>query len=194
MTFRHRIAQSSRPDRDRAKLFSVGGLGTHCAPSTGMTMHAEGPIKPLNILVADDDEDVRALVADTLRADGHFVVEAHDGAELVECLRDALDDVTVRPDVIVTDVRMPNLSGLGVLAELRRSHMDLPVVLITVLADDSVRTVARRLGAVGVLKKPLDVDNLRTAVLNAGAEFARARAQSTTPTDGLSRRGRWHGP
>lgn len=129
----------------------------------------------MNILVADDDEDVRALVAETLRSDGHYVLEAADGAELVECLRDALDNLTVRPDVIVSDVRMPKLSGLGVLAELRRSHWNVPVVLITVLADDSVRTVARRLGAVGVLKKPIDMDNLRTAVLNAGAAFALAR-------------------
>jgi CheY-like chemotaxis protein len=136
----------------------------------------------MNILVADDDEDVRALIVDTLRGDGHYVLEAHDGAELVECLRDALDDLTVRPDVIVTDVLMPNLSGLGVLAELRRSHMNVPVILITVLADESVRTVARRLGAVGVLKKPIDVNNLRTAVVNAAVAFARTKAQSTTPT------------
>jgi CheY-like chemotaxis protein len=140
-----------------------------------MTVHAEIPRSPMNILVADDDEDVRALVVETLRADGHRVVEACDGAELVEYLRDALDNSTARPDVIVTDVRMPKLSGLGVLAELRRSHWSVPVVLITALADDSVRTVARRLGAVGVLKKPLDVDNLRTAVLNAGVAFARSR-------------------
>ncbi|MGO9838122.1 MAG: response regulator [Polyangiaceae bacterium] len=139
------------------------------------TLHAEGHRAPMNILVADDDEDVRALVVETLRADGHTVVEACDGAELVECLRDALDNSAACPDVIVTDVRMPKLSGLGVLAELRRSHWNVPVVLITVLADDSVRTVARRLGAVGVLKKPLDVDNLRTAVLNAGVAFARSR-------------------
>jgi CheY-like chemotaxis protein len=132
----------------------------------------------LNILVADDDEDVRALVAQTLRADGHRVVEACDGAELIERLRDALADLADRPDVVVTDVRMPKLSGLGVLAELRRSHWDLPVVLITVMADESVGTIARRLGAVGVLKKPLDVDNLRTAVVNAGIAFAHARAKS----------------
>jgi len=147
-----------------------------------MPLHHVDPIEPLNILVADDDDDVRALVAGTLRADGHRVVEACDGADLVEHLRDALDDVTPRPDVIVTDVRMPKLSGLGVLQELRRSHWNVPVILITVLADESVRTVARRLGAVGVLKKPLEIDNLRTAVLNAGLAFARARAQSTTPT------------
>jgi CheY-like chemotaxis protein len=132
----------------------------------------------MNILVADDDEDVRALVAQTLRADGHRVVEARDGAELIDRLRDALDDLTDRPDVVVTDVRMPKLSGLGVLAELRRSHWDVPVVLITVMADESVGTIARRLGAVGVLKKPLDVDNLRTAVVNAGVAFAHARAKS----------------
>jgi CheY-like chemotaxis protein len=143
-----------------------------------MDAHAHGAGKPMNILVADDDEDVRALVVETLRADGHSVREACDGAELVECLREALDNSTARPDVVVTDVRMPKLSGLGVLAELRRSHWRVPVVLITVLADDSVRIVAKRLGAVGVLRKPLDIDNLRTAVVNAGAAFARARDPS----------------
>ena len=62
-----------------------------------MTVRAEIPRSPMNILVADDDEDVRALVAETLRADGHRVVEACDGAELVEYLRDALDNSTARP-------------------------------------------------------------------------------------------------
>lgn len=151
-----------------------------CAPHVGMTQDAKHPTPPVNVLVADDDEDTRSLVAETLRADGHRVTEANDGAELVEILRDALDGLTVRPDVIVSDVRMPKLSGLGVLAELLRAQWNVPVVLITVLADESVRTVARRLGAVGVLKKPLDLDNLRTAVLNASAAFALARSQSTT--------------
>jgi FixJ family two-component response regulator len=71
---------------------------------------------------------------------------------------------------------MPRLSGLGVLDALRRAHLHFPVILMTVLADESVHTVARRLGAVGVLHKPFDVDDLRTAVMNAVVCYARTSA------------------
>ena len=125
------------------------------------------------VLVADDDEDLRALVVATLRADGYTVLEARDGVELLDHLVRAVDVPSERPDVVVTDVRMPNLSGLGVLESLRRAHMALPVVVMTVFADESVRTMARRLGAVGLLKKPFDFDDLRTAVWNAQMAFTR---------------------
>jgi CheY-like chemotaxis protein len=130
----------------------------------------------MTVLVADDDEDMRSLVAETLRAEGYNVIEASDGAELVDYLRRTLDEPIDRPDVVVSDVLMPNLSGLAVLDALRRAEWNVPVVLMTVLADDSVRTIARRLGAVGVLRKPFDSDALRSAVSNAGLAFARARA------------------
>jgi CheY-like chemotaxis protein len=127
----------------------------------------------MKVLVADDDDDLRALVVDTLRADGYDVAEARDGADLLEQLEQAIDDPGSRPDVVVTDVMMPALSGLGVLDALRRAHVRLPIIVMTVLAHSSVQTVAKRLGAIGVLRKPLDVDNLRTAVMNAGLAFAR---------------------
>jgi FixJ family two-component response regulator len=71
---------------------------------------------------------------------------------------------------------MPHLSGLGVLDALRRAHLHFPVILMTVLVDNSVHTVARRLGAVGVLHKPFDVDDLRTAVMNAVVAHAKVQA------------------
>jgi len=121
----------------------------------------------MTILIADDDDDMRSLVADTFRSDGYTVIEARDGAELLYRLEHAFDDPRALPDVVVTDVMMPQLSGLGVLDALRRANLHFPVILMTVLADNSVHTVARRLGAVGVLQKPLDFDDLRTAVMNA---------------------------
>jgi len=130
----------------------------------------------LTVLVADDDEDLRSLVAETLRADGYRVVEAHDGAELLEHLRAGLAGSRTNPDVVVTDVLMPKLSGLGVLDALRRAQWNVPVILMTVMGDGSVHTLARRLGAVCVLRKPLDIDDLRTAVLNAGANSSRSRS------------------
>ncbi len=131
-------------------------------------MRFERPSDPaFSVLVADDDEDMRSLIANSLRVDGHHVVESRDGAELLERLTEVLNDPSRRPVVIVTDVLMPNLSGLGVLAALRRARWDVPVILMTALDDESVLTVAQRFGVVTLFKKPVNVDNLRTAVLNA---------------------------
>jgi CheY-like chemotaxis protein len=138
-----------------------------------MTGQMERP--PLTVLVADDDEDMRSLVVATLVSDGYRVIEARDGAELLDHLSDALEDPNARPDVVVTDVLMPKLSGLGVLDALRRAQWNVPVILMTVLGDGSVETLAHRLGAVCVLRKPLDVDDFRTAVLNAGVAFTNSR-------------------
>jgi len=123
----------------------------------------------LRVLVADDDDEMRAFVTETLQADGCSTVEAHDGRELLELLRSALDSPDLRPDVLITDVKMPGISGLGALAALQHSKWNLPVVLITVLTDDSLHVVAKRLGAVGILHKPFDPDDLLTAVHNATA-------------------------
>ncbi len=130
-------------------------------------MQLDAPPLSGTILVADDDDDVRALVARVLRDDGYRVLEARDGAELLDRLEGALDDPSMRPDVVVADVMMPKMSGLGVLQALRRAGVDFPVILMTVFGDTSVNVVAKRLGAKGVLRKPFDLDDLRTAVMNA---------------------------
>ncbi len=132
-------------------------------------MYSSSPPRPLRVLVADDDDEMRASVTATLQADGCSTVEARDGQELLDLLCNALDEANLRPDVIVADVKMPGLSGLGVLAALQRTRWELPVVLITALTDESIHTVATRLGAVGILRKPFDPDDLTTAVRNATA-------------------------
>lgn len=150
----------------------------HHLQSYGFTMGRSSDLHAIrrNILIADDDDDMRALMATTLRNDGYSVVEASDGAQLLELLRDALEDARRRPDILVTDIKMPHLSGLGVLQALRRAHVRMPVIVVTAFADASMHTVAKRLGAVGVLQKPFDVDDLRTVVLNASTAFERDTA------------------
>jgi len=115
------------------------------------------------VIVADDDDDMRSAVAQALRIEGYVVSEAHDGAELMAML----DEGSVRPDIIVADVKMPRLSGFGVLQALTVGHRDVPVVLMTAFSDGPVGAVALELGAVGVLRKPFDPDDLLTAVCNA---------------------------
>jgi CheY-like chemotaxis protein len=125
------------------------------------------------VFVAEDDAAMRQAVTTALRSGGYHIREASDGVELLDMLLEAADRPLLRPYAVVADVRMPKLSGLGVLATLRRSSWTIPVVLITALTDESVQTVARRLGAVGVLRKPFDMNDLLTAVLNAGAVLGR---------------------
>jgi len=126
----------------------------------------EFPVNP-RVWVADDDDDFRALVVETLVADGYTVVEARDGVELLSLLDRAMESPATRPELVITDVRMPRLSGLGVLEYLRRAQVALPVVLMTGFFPESVGVLARRLGAFGVLTKPFLAEDLRSAVRSA---------------------------
>jgi DNA-binding response OmpR family regulator len=160
---------------------AVGGDG-RARPNT--------PSCAMRVFVADDDEAMREAVATSLRTAGHHVVEARDGAELVNLLRATADAPLLRPHLVVADVRMPNLSGLGVLAALQRARWNVPVLLITALVDESVQTVAHRMGAIGVLRKPFETDDLLTAVLNASALLERSRSSRPPPADAVGKRRR----
>jgi CheY-like chemotaxis protein len=126
-----------------------------------------------HVLVAEDDPDMRRLVAALLRGAGHKVAEARDGMEILDRIESTI--WAERPelfDVIVSDISMPGLSGLDVLAALRCTHFSTPVILITAFGDDDTREEARELGAAEFLDKPFDPDALRTAVARATAAAA----------------------
>ena len=125
---------------------------------------------PTTIFLAEDDDDMRALIASSLHNDGYEVVEARDGAELLDLLAQVATAPIRRPDVIVTDVMMPCYSGLGVLLALRGSDWHVPVILITARRDAEVEDDARRFGAVAIVRKPFDLDDLREAILCAAIE------------------------
>jgi CheY-like chemotaxis protein len=133
-----------------------------------MRQSATAAGRPTTVLVADDDDELRGVIVDALRNDGYDVVEACDGNEALEYLVRTADDMFSKPDVLLTDIEMPGLSGLDVLEALRPSRASLPVVVMTGLEDAAVPIAAERLGAVGVLRKPFDLDDLRTVILNAG--------------------------
>jgi DNA-binding response OmpR family regulator len=131
--------------------------------------HTPAEASATTVLVADDDDDVRAMVVEAMLLDGYHVLEARDGVELMATLSGTQSDAgaAAGPTVVVADVRMPRMSGLAVLEELRREQNMVPVLMITGLVSKSVRILAERLGAVCVLRKPFDLDDLRTAVMNA---------------------------
>jgi CheY-like chemotaxis protein len=125
---------------------------------------------PSTIYLAEDDDDMRSLISLSLQNDGYDVIEAKDGAELLDLLAGATTSPMRRPDIIVSDVLMPCYSGLGVLAALHKSAWKVPVILITARKDESVIADAMRLGASAVVHKPFDMDDLRTAILNVSLD------------------------
>jgi DNA-binding response OmpR family regulator len=123
------------------------------------------PAAPRRVLLVEDDPEMRALMALTLRGDGHDVSEAQDGAEALDVLGTSSPDGRAHIDLVISDVRMPGCSGLEVLERLRSGPSGIPVILVTAFSDRQTHAEARRLGAV-VLDKPFDLGELRAMVLD----------------------------
>jgi CheY-like chemotaxis protein len=120
------------------------------------------------VLLAEDDEEIREALARFLRRDGMEVVEARNGKELKEFvdhgwLRDGRPQL---PDLIVSDVYMPEMGGLEVLAAVRQLSATTPVFLITAFGDEATRAEARRLGVTAFFDKPFELADLETAIVN----------------------------
>lgn len=104
-----------------------------------------------SILIVDDDADIRLLLRLELSAEGHHIVEAHDGEVALAAIE------ADRPDLVVLDMMMPVLDGWGVLDALDIDAAP-PIVVITAMASDGDRHIADLLekGALDVIAKPFD--------------------------------------
>jgi DNA-binding response OmpR family regulator len=144
------------------------------------------------VLIADDDDGFRTSVAAILSRAGLSVLEAVDGADVLEWARVGWELGLKAPDVVIFDVHMPSVSGLELLAEVRAAGCQTPVILITALCDDAIREAAERLGAATILEKPFEAESLLTALINvtwldamrrdspASKRFPREAAQPAT--------------
>lgn len=124
------------------------------------------PRRP-RVAVAEDNVEMRRLIAATLRGDGYDVLEAGDGTELIsrlESLSGAQGPARTAVELIVSDLRMPGLSGMDVLGAIRDGNWRTPFILITAFGDEDTHREARDLGAAAVLDKPFDLERLRTLV------------------------------
>jgi DNA-binding response OmpR family regulator len=115
--------------------------------------------EPQVVLVADDEEDIRSLIAGHLRRAGHQVLEAADGEQALQAAR-----AEPPPSVVLLDIRMPRLDGLGVLRALRAEEAtrNLPVVMMTTGRGMSAsdRSAIDQLGASVLLHKPSSAEEL----------------------------------
>jgi CheY-like chemotaxis protein len=142
--------------------------------------------RPLRVLIADDDDDLRERLASLLALHGYQTFEAASGDEVIEWLTVSRDLGLIAPDVIILDVRMPGHTGVSLLTELRRAGWHLPIVLMTALVDDEVRDAAVVWGAAAVLQKPFSTDALETVLLNMTWLSDRARSGPTLTLSTLS--------
>lgn len=110
------------------------------------------------VLIVDDEIRYRELYARVLRDAGFDVLEAGSAAEALLVLE------KTAPDMIVSDVRMPGESGLDLLRRARGEKPELPFLLVTAYADVREAVDALKLGAVDYLAKPVDLDELLSAV------------------------------
>jgi len=114
----------------------------------------------MKVLIVDDTNTLRSLVQIYLLAHGWEFVEAQDGAEGLRKAR------TLRPDVVISDVKMPVMDGFELCAAIRSDPAlrSIPVVLLTMLGDEGSRARAQLVGASAFLTKPITPDTLRETV------------------------------
>jgi DNA-binding NtrC family response regulator len=125
------------------------------------------PTRPqrARILIADDDDDLRAMLVVALAGDDIEVQEARDGRDLIDAIGNALlASPPQLPDAIITDVCMPGVSGLAALESIRQAGVETPVFVITGKLDATTHREAARLGVAAVFVKPFDVESLWKAV------------------------------
>lgn len=119
---------------------------------------------PPTILLADDDDVFRKLLARALESSGYRVRQVSNGADAIEALARAADGEGEMPDLVVLDACMPELSGLGILAVMRRFPRRPPTFMVTGFAHGSVDVVATLRGANRVFHKPIELDELLAAI------------------------------
>lgn len=122
------------------------------------------PVKPLNVWLVDDDASIRWVLERALRQDG-MSPTAFDHADtaLAALRRD-------RPDVLITDIRMPGRSGLELLTQIRDSQPELPVIVMTAHSDLDSAVAAYQGGAFEYLPKPFDIDQAVDLVRRAAQQ------------------------
>jgi len=116
---------------------------------------------PGQILIVDDERDIRQLLREMLSLEGHEVTEAVNGADALAKLRDASFDL------VVTDVRMPSLSGMELLRRVREVSPSTEVIVATAYAELDTAIECMRAGAFDLLRKPFNLQELFTCVSRA---------------------------
>jgi CheY-like chemotaxis protein len=115
------------------------------------------------VLIADDEESMRVLVARAIAMDGHDIVTAQDGAEALDIL--TRDNGAF--DLLLTDIQMPVMDGIALALSAARDFPDLTILLMTGYAAQRERASNLTAIAHDVISKPFSIADIRTAVADA---------------------------
>jgi DNA-binding NtrC family response regulator len=132
--------------------------------------------KQATILVCDDQDTIRSSLKEALTGEGHRVVEAGDGKAALDRVR------ATEPDLVLLDLKLPDISGVDVLRTLRGEGSLVPVILMTAYGDLATAVEAMKLGAYDFVQKPYSLQEMKSKV--AGALKVRDRerlAAAATP-------------
>jgi DNA-binding NtrC family response regulator len=116
------------------------------------------------ILLVEDKDSLRAMLRHALEAQGHTVLEARDQPEAVQALRSSL------PGAVLSDLRLPDGDGFGVLRAAKELDPELPVIVMTAFGSIQDAVAAMKEGALDFLAKPVDPDHLLLMVERALAQ------------------------
>jgi len=113
------------------------------------------------ILVIDDERSMREFLSIMLEREGYSVVTKDNGNDALDFIRN--DDY----DLIITDIKMPKMSGIDILRESITLYPNTPVIMITAFASTEVAVEAMKLGAYDYITKPFNVDEIKIIIKNA---------------------------
>jgi two-component system response regulator PilR (NtrC family) len=121
-----------------------------------------------SVLIVDDERSMRDFLKILLEKEGHDVIVAENGNKALTLLPDY--DV----DIVVTDIRMPGMSGIELLEEIKESRPRLPVIMITAFASPDDAVVAMKNGAFDYISKPFNVDEIKAIIESATSKRHKA--------------------
>jgi two-component system chemotaxis response regulator CheY len=113
------------------------------------------------VFIVDDSRTVRASVEYTLKKEGYQVEQAVDGQDGINRLEE-LRQKGIRPGMIISDINMPNLDGIGFIKEIKKSlhYKFIPVLVLTTESQDEKKMEGKQAGAAGWLVKPFSPEQL----------------------------------
>jgi two-component system response regulator HydG len=141
--------------------------------------------KPAKVLIAEDDSEMLALVCEHLESEGHTVMGTSRGADAISQLRTGVFDI------LLTDLRMPDVDGIEVLRRAREHQPELPVILITAFGSIETAIQAIRQGAYDYITKPFAMEEISLLIRKA-LEERRLREENRRLREEVAGRYRLH--
>jgi CheY-like chemotaxis protein len=145
---------------------NAGEQSDMCEPNNRNGSQTAQRVK--RVLIAENDEAMRAFLVKTLRRLGYIVDEVGTSDEMNQYVSAACcsKNAAVLPDLIITGICTPGKTTLDTLIDLKKTVRDIPIVLITVLEEPETQRLAMRLGAAAIFDKPFNIERFKAFLIN----------------------------